>query len=102
MFAGYNKEITPTENQPQSKKLLYYFSINGDDKNDGSELHPLKTIQYLNSITLNAGDSVLLKADSFNGNIILQTNGAAEKPVMPILTETVMQLLMRETEQQLL
>ncbi len=83
MFAGYNKEITPTETQPQSKKTSYYFSINGDDKNDGSELHPLKTIQYLNSITLNAGDSVLFKGgDSFNGNIILQTNGAAEKPVL--------------------
>lgn len=35
------------------KGHIYYFSLRGDDKNDGSMEYPLKTIEHLNSINLN-------------------------------------------------
>jgi hypothetical protein len=67
------------------KGRCYYLSISGDDKNDGSAEHPVKTIAYLNTINLNPGDSVFFKAEEiFEGNVILDStkSGANEKPVV--------------------
>lgn len=66
------------------KKTAYYFSVTGNDKNDGTEKYPLKTIKYLNTLTLDAGDTILLKGgDIFKGNITLEINisDASKSPV---------------------
>ena len=69
-LSGCKKEIPPTENQTPLKRTAYYFSAKGDDKNDGSRMHPLKTISVLNTLNLNEGDSVLLKGrETFTGKI---------------------------------
>ncbi|HEY2728160.1 MAG TPA: right-handed parallel beta-helix repeat-containing protein, partial [Parafilimonas sp.] len=77
------KETVFAENQKPLKGTSWYFSVKGDDKNDGSLSHPLKTFSFLNKINLNAGDSVLLKGgETFRDSIILKANGNAEKPVV--------------------
>jgi hypothetical protein len=82
MLAVYGRHVATIKQQFTSKSTSYYFSINGNDKNDGSVQHPLKTIAYLNTLHLNAGDTILLKGgEKFNGNIVLKVNGVAEKPV---------------------
>jgi hypothetical protein len=65
------------------KKNAYYFSDEGDDKNDGSIHHPFKTLSYLKTIKLKAGDSIFLKGNEiFNDSIVLTTNATAEKPIL--------------------
>ena len=69
----------------EDKDHNYYFSNNGDDRNDGSLEHPFKTIAHFNSQKFNPGDSLFFKAgDTFNGNIILDStkSGNNEKPVV--------------------
>lgn len=71
------------QTQSQLKKTSWYFSVEGDDKNDGSLSHPLKTFSFLNELHLNVGDSILLKGgETFRDSIILKINGSAEKPVV--------------------
>lgn len=64
---GYFVLITLNENNSanpgRGKKHNYYFSVNGDDKNDGSQNHPLKTIELFNSLKLNPGDSIFFKGE---------------------------------------
>lgn len=63
----------------------YYLSLSGDDKNDGSEERPIKTVAYLNTIKLNPGDSVFFKGgEIFNGHLILDSTkaGGSKKPVV--------------------
>ena len=64
-------------------RTSYYFSLEGDDKNDGSIQHPLKTIRNLNTLHLKAGDTIFLKGgENFNGSIFLKINGSAQKPIV--------------------
>lgn len=85
IITGCNKEITSTQCSPAQKKTSYYFSVNGDDQNDGSAANPFKTIAYLNTIEVKTGDTIFLKGgDNFTGNINLRPNtaGTAEKPIV--------------------
>lgn len=75
LISNCNKEIGSRKNQLQKKRTSYYFSVTGADENDGSATHPFQTIAFLNSLRLNPGDSILLKAgEAFTGSIILQSN----------------------------
>lgn len=57
----------------------YYFSAVGNDlTGDGSSASPWKSISKLNSLDLEPGDNVLLRAgDTFAGNILLGANDSA-------------------------
>jgi len=83
IFSLCNNAIIQATPTPPSNRTAYYFSVEGNDANDGSITHPLKTISFLNALTLKPGDSILLKGgDSFMGNIIIHTNGTKDKPVV--------------------
>lgn len=72
-------------NKNTIKSHAYYFSSNGDDKNDGSFHHPFKTIGHFNSIKFNPGDSIFFKGgEIFKGNLIFDStkSGINEKPVV--------------------
>jgi hypothetical protein len=63
----------------------YFISNGGDDNNDGSRQQPWKNISKIKSLTLHAGDSVLLLAgQSFSGTLFINynTEGSADKPVV--------------------
>ncbi len=63
----------------------YYVSTSGNDENDGSAAHPLKTLAFLNTINLKAGDTVFLKAQEiFDGNLLLDStkSGIKGKPII--------------------
>lgn len=85
MLSSCNKENrTPTE-EPVAKRTSYYFSVNGDDKNDGSEMYPFKTIAYLNMLSLEPGDSILFNGtEEFVGEISIKpyTNGSIQNPIL--------------------
>ena len=62
----------------------YYINSNGNDTNDGSALHPWKTISKIKGFEIHEGDSVLLQGGQiFYGSLILNynTKGTAQKPV---------------------
>ncbi len=64
-------------------RTSYYFSNEGNDKNDGSIDHPFKTLSHIKTIHFNAGDSILLKGNEvFNDSIVLTINATAGKPVI--------------------
>ncbi len=74
---------------PAAPRIYYISSTSGNDINDGQS--PEKAWQhlwkiYLKSIsrdTFQPGDSILLKrGDQWDGQIRLQGNGTAEKPIM--------------------
>ena len=66
MLSVYWKDVEPVKTPLAFKRTLYYFSMNGNDKNDGSIARPLKTIAYLNTLNLNAGDvSKISNLDSY-------------------------------------
>lgn len=74
-LAGQN--ITETQR-------CYYVSENGNDDDNGDKHHPWQTLNKINSIILQAGDSILLKGgDIFNGTLVIQhdKNNSYEKPV---------------------
>src|SRR6478735_5716204 len=61
IFSLCNNAIIQATPTPPSNRTAYYFSVEGNDANDGSITHPLKTISFLNALTLKPGDSILLK-----------------------------------------
>ena len=76
---GNSLNHTPVE------KHNHYFSVNGNDKNNGSKDHPFKTIEHFNSMEIKPGDSVFFKSgEIFNGNIILDSikSGINERPIV--------------------
>jgi len=87
-FAGlyykqqYKNRITEkTKKQP----VTYYVTVSGNDANDGkSEKNAWQTINKLNEIEFNPGDSVLFKGgEIFTGNLLLNDKdlGTIDKPV---------------------
>ena len=83
LFSACNKSISTNNDTSQSH--AYYLSVNGDDKDDGSIEHPLKTIDNLNAMNINAGDSILFHSgDIFKGNLVLDStkSGSNGKPVV--------------------
>lgn len=52
---------------------FYFDSVNGDDKNDGSQSNPWQTLSKINKINLFPGDSIFLKGGTiFSGSIVLE------------------------------
>jgi len=87
-FAGlyykqeYKKRVAEkTKKQP----VTYYVSVSGNDANDGkSEKNAWQTINKLNEMEFNPGDSILFKAgEIFSGNLLLNGKdlGTIDKPV---------------------
>ena len=54
----------------------YYVAINGHDSNDGSESNPWATIQKA-AETLVAGDTVIVKAGTYNTSLYFKNSGNA-------------------------
>ncbi|MBN2134712.1 MAG: right-handed parallel beta-helix repeat-containing protein [Acidobacteria bacterium] len=65
--------VVPTGN-------VYYVATTGNDSNSGSAQSPWKTLQHAaDSIT--AGDTVMIKAGTYNGGIYIDKVGTAAKPI---------------------
>ena len=64
------EEIRNTETTVEVTGAKYYVAANGDDANEGTEDSPWKTIEKVNSATLNSGDGVFFKrGDTFIGTL---------------------------------
>jgi hypothetical protein len=65
----------------------YHFSgLGSDSAGDGSLAHPWQSIGKLNSLDLNPGDNVLLRAgDTFVGNIVLNADDTATNVLERVL-----------------
>jgi|GEM_PF-3392735 len=57
---------------------IYHISPDGDDSNDGSELHPWKSLSKINE--LNPGDIVILHGE-FNEAVDLEVSGSEGAPI---------------------
>ena len=83
LFSVCNKSYSP--NNEIVKSHAYHFNLKGDDKNDGSIEHPLKTIGHLNTMNIHSGDSILFHSgDIFKGNLVLDStkSGINGRPVV--------------------
>lgn len=62
----------------------YYVSSSfGNDANNGSQIAPFATLAKVNTLTLNAGDTVFLnKGDIFTGGLNIARSGSAGNPVV--------------------
>lgn len=62
----------------------YYFSNTGNDANNGTSTNtPFKTIQRLNLLVLNAGDTIFFKSgDTFRGQINISASGNSSLPIV--------------------
>jgi hypothetical protein len=84
---SYNLSHRKSIREAKKSKLpvTYYVSTKGNDQNQGrSSGSAWKTIDQINKVDLNPGDSVLFNAqESFVGNLLLDENdfGTIEKPV---------------------
>jgi hypothetical protein len=62
----------------------YYFSSAGNDNNDGTILHPFRSISKFNSLELKAGDKIFFKSgETFNGSMLIDSTkyGTAKKNI---------------------
>ena len=77
-FAGCSRS---DGRQPEGNE--YYFDSAAADGGDGSEKFPYNDLSYIDSLKLNGGDSILLKAGSvFFGSLALKNiSGSSESPV---------------------
>ncbi|WP_270367680.1 hypothetical protein [Eubacterium ramulus] len=64
-------------------RCYYVSAIHGDDNNDGTESHPLKSLYAVNCLDLQPGDQVLLERGSvFEGQFLhLDVQGTKEHPI---------------------
>jgi hypothetical protein len=63
----------------------FYFAANGDDANPGTQAAPWKTINKLNSLTLDYGTKIYFRrGDTFLGNIAVNIKNGGSKAV-PVL-----------------
>ena len=76
-------------NSTQEDRILlnktYYFNKSGNDNNDGSKDHPLKSISKLNTIHLAPGDAIYFNGgDTFEGSILFDSSksGTAALPIL--------------------
>ena len=68
-----------------AKTRSYYFSSAGSDKKDGTKENPFQTINKLNSLRLQEGDTVNFNAgDIFNGSIVMDSSnyGTKNQPII--------------------
>jgi hypothetical protein len=67
----------------KNRQETYYVSQMGDDSNPGTMAKPFKTLQKINSIHIEPGDSIYLKGEEiFQGTLSLTINGTSDKPVL--------------------
>lgn len=84
MFVGTISTVSATNGN------TYYVSNSGSDANDGSQANPWKTIEKVNSASLESGDKVLFKCgDEWRGVSLVGKNGVSygsygtgEKPIL--------------------
>src|SRR5437899_1857579 len=74
--------------EPGRAKTSYYFSASGSDSNNcRSPASPCRTIRKMNSLTYEAGDSILFQGgDSFTGCVMINhsrvsNNGSSSNPI---------------------
>jgi hypothetical protein len=68
-----------------TQSRAYYVSPSGNDKNEGTRNAPFQTIQRINSLQLNPGDSILFKGDQqFTGSLKINVIGPGDE-LHPIL-----------------
>lgn len=73
------------QTQQKMNARAYYINISGNDGNTGTKKSPWKTIQKINSIHFNAGDTVLFKAgQSFEGTFFPDSSsqGLFNSPIL--------------------
>jgi hypothetical protein len=76
------QELNPPTNPTTDKS--YYVSPNGNDANPGTKEKPFRTLEKINEIVLNPGESIYLEGGkTFTGTLILDTNdiGSFNKPI---------------------
>ncbi len=81
-------ESCPEEPESESRignggRCYHVSSLRGDDANDGTECHPLKSLYAINRLDLQPGDQVLLERGSvFEGQFLhLNVQGTKERPI---------------------
>jgi parallel beta-helix repeat protein len=67
----------------------YYVSASGSDSNAGTSVSPWKTIQKAAN-TLNAGDTVIVTAGTYNERISISRSGSSGKPITFLTQGTVL------------
>ena len=71
--ASFEKDAIKEKISAQHR--TYYFSNSGNDTNNGSKDHPLKSLSAFNKLALQSGDIVYFKAgDIFKGNISIDSS----------------------------
>lgn len=65
-------------------QTAYYVAATGNDANNGrSPATPFLSLAKVNSLTLQAGDSVLFRRDdTFRGTLTIRRSGSATRPVV--------------------
>ncbi len=64
-----------SQNQDTLTAHQYYFSGKGNDHNNGTRRHPLKTLDKLNSLSFQAGDRIYFHGgEVFKGNIFIDSS----------------------------
>ena len=83
-FCGCNaKQATADKTTTESHS--YYLNNSGNDNNDGSKSGPWKTIQQLNNVRLQPGDTVYFEAgQTFSGTIVIDSGntGTSNKNIV--------------------
>lgn len=81
---GARRASTLATVTPASDTTKWYFSITGNDSNDGhSTSTPKQTIAELNTLALEPGDQVLFKAgETFTGAITVNNSGTSANPII--------------------
>ena len=65
-------------------QTTYYVATNGTDANDGRSMaSPFQSLAKVNTLTLRAGDAVLLRrGDTFRGTLSIKQSGSAGSPIV--------------------
>src|SRR5258706_269283 len=75
------RSLPTATNQPLAKGPTYFVdAAKGDDKNDGSEAKPWKSIQH-GANRLKAGDTLYLRGGAYYEKVRLTRSGAADAPI---------------------
>jgi hypothetical protein len=73
------------QTQQKMNARAYYINFSGNDGNTGTQKSPWKTIQKINSIRFNAGDTILFKAEqTFEGTVFVDSSsqGFSNSPIL--------------------
>ncbi len=85
VFATFTCSLTLHSKITFFKGNAYYVNLNGNDENEGTKDQPWKSIEKLNSIQMQPGDTVFFQGKrTFTGSILLDSTdgGTNENPVI--------------------